>query len=76
MSACSSATAWTAAAGTWLPQQFDASILSDEATAPGPAELHRRLRRHGLPGHGRRGPPADFDWFDYATRDYRPDPRS
>ncbi len=29
----------------WLPQQFDASILSDEATAPGLAELHRRIRR-------------------------------
>ena len=37
----------------WLPQQFDASILSDECTAPGQAELHRRIRRHGLPGHGR-----------------------
>ena len=44
----------TAATGSWLPQQFDASILSDEATAPGLPELHRRLRRHGLPGHVRR----------------------
>ena len=31
----------------WLPQQFDASILSDEATRARHAELHRRLRRHG-----------------------------
>ena len=39
---------WTLAAAA-----FDASILSDEATAPGAPELHRRLRRDGLPGHGR-----------------------
>ena len=58
----------------WLPQLFDASILSDEATAPGAAELHRRLRRHGLPGHGRAPRmPADFDWFEYRERDYVPD---
>ena len=42
-------------AWTWLPQQFDASILSDEADRAGPAQFHRRLRRHGLPGHGGHG---------------------
>ena len=39
----------------WLPQQFDASILSDEATRAGDAELHRRVRRHGVSGSRRHG---------------------
>ena len=44
--------AWRVESGSWqwLPQVFDASILSDEATAPGPAQLHRGVRRHGVPG--------------------------
>ncbi len=41
----------------WLPQQFDASILSDEATCSRPAELHRRIRRHGLSGYRRHAAP-------------------
>ena len=52
-SGCASPIASATATWHWLPQQFDASILSDEATRAGPAELHRRVRRHGLPGPGR-----------------------
>ena len=66
-----------AARGTGCPQQFDASILSDEATAPGAPELHRRLRGHGLPGHWPgTAHPADFDWFEYRERAFAADPRA
>ena len=53
----------------WIPQQFDASILSDEATTPGLPNFTGRVRRHGVPGHVRRTRcPADFDWFEYVER--------
>ena len=58
-SACASRTA-LATGWNWLPELFDASILSDEATAPGSAQLHRCLRRHGLPGHVRHGASGGF----------------
>ena len=55
--------------------EFDASILSDEATAPGrrtsPARSSAwpvrtpRERRH-----------ADFDWFEYGERAFLPQPRT
>jgi xylan 1,4-beta-xylosidase len=38
---------------------------------PRRAQLHRRLRRHGLPGPVGRGLPADFDGFGYVEREYR-----
>jgi xylan 1,4-beta-xylosidase len=37
----------------WLPQQFDASILSDEANAPGQPNFTGAPCRHGMPGYGR-----------------------
>lgn len=58
----------------WLPQIFDASILSDEATAPGRPNFTGAfvgLACQDLAGTGR---PADFDWFDYEERAYQPDP--
>ncbi|HEX4736808.1 MAG TPA: glycoside hydrolase family 43 protein [Allosphingosinicella sp.] len=60
---------------TWLPELFDASILSDEATAPGLPNFtgaFAGMACQDLAGTGR---PADFDWFDYEERDYRRDPR-
>ena len=39
----------------WLPQQFDASILSDEATAPGLPNFTGAFVGHGLPGPGGHG---------------------
>ena len=58
----------------WLPQQFDASILSDEATAPGQPNFTGAfvgMACQDLAGTLR---PADFDFFEYRERSYRPNP--
>ncbi|WP_374471897.1 glycoside hydrolase family 43 protein [Phenylobacterium sp.] len=58
----------------WLPEVFDASILSDEATAPGQPNFTGAfvgVACQDTAGTRRR---ADFDWFDYEERDYRRDP--
>jgi xylan 1,4-beta-xylosidase len=55
----------------WLPQQFDASILSDEASAPGLPNFTGAfvgMACQDLAGTAR---PADFDFFEYRERDYR-----
>lgn len=55
----------------WLPQQFDASILSDEAAPPGTPNFTGAfvgMACHDTSGSGR---PADFDYFEYRERDYR-----
>jgi xylan 1,4-beta-xylosidase len=57
----------------WLPQQFDASILSDEATAPGQPNFTGAfvgMACQDLAGTLR---PADFDFFEYRQRSYRPE---
>jgi len=54
----------------WLPQLFDASILSDEASAPGLPNFTGAfvgVACQDLAGTAR---PADFDWFEYRERDY------
>ena len=59
---------------TWLPEQFDASVLSDEASAPGLPNFTGAfvgIACQDLAGTGR---PADFDWFDYCERAFRPNP--
>jgi xylan 1,4-beta-xylosidase len=56
----------------WLPQVFDASILSDEATAPGLPNFTGAfvgMACHDTSGSGHH---ADFDWFEYVERPYRP----
>ena len=68
--------AWRADAGdwNWLPEQFDQSILSDEATAPGQPNFTGAfigMACQDVSGAGRH---ADFDWFEYRERDYRADP--
>jgi xylan 1,4-beta-xylosidase len=58
----------------WLPQQFDASILSDEATTPGLPNFTGAfvgMACQDLAGTAR---PADFDWFEYRERSFLPDP--
>jgi len=58
----------------WLPQLFDASILSDEASAPGMPNFTGAfvgMACQDLAGTAR---PADFDWFEYRERDYVADP--
>jgi xylan 1,4-beta-xylosidase len=58
----------------WLPEQFDASILSDEASAPGAPNFTGAfvgMACQDLAGSGR---PADFDWFEYREREYEATP--
>ena len=58
----------------WLPQSFDASILSDEATAPGLPNFTGAfvgMACQDLAGTAR---PADFDYFDNREHGYRADP--
>jgi xylan 1,4-beta-xylosidase len=58
----------------WLPELFDATILSDEATAPGAPNFTGAfvgMACQDLAGTRR---PADFDWFEYRGREYRARP--
>jgi xylan 1,4-beta-xylosidase len=58
----------------WLPQTFDASILSDEAAAPGVSSFTGSfvgMACQDLAGTSR---PADFDWFEYSERGFHPHP--
>jgi xylan 1,4-beta-xylosidase len=62
--------------GAWtrLPQMLDASILSDEATAPGLPNFTGTfvgMACHDMSGAARH---ADFDWFEYEERLYRAEP--
>lgn len=68
--------AWRIGGGAWniLPQIFDASILSDEAAAPGTANFTGAfvgIACQDMAGTARH---ADFDWFEYLERNYRADP--
>ena len=58
----------------WLPQQFDASILSDEASAPGQPNFTGAFVGLACQDHSGTGHPADFDFFDYHERPYRANP--
>jgi xylan 1,4-beta-xylosidase len=58
------------AAWQWLPQPFDASILSDEATAPGLANFTGAFVGMACQDVAGTARPADFDWFEYRERDY------
>jgi xylan 1,4-beta-xylosidase len=60
----------------WLPGQLDASILSDEAAAPGTPNFTGAfvgMCCQDLAGTRRA---ADFDYFTYLERSYRADPFS
>jgi xylan 1,4-beta-xylosidase len=59
----------------WLPEVFDASVLSDEAGPPGNPNFTGAfvgMCCQDLAGTRR---PADFDWFEYREREYVEDPR-
>lgn len=49
----------------WLPQSFDASILSDEATAPGLPNFTGAFIGMACQDMSGSGQPADFAWFEY-----------
>jgi xylan 1,4-beta-xylosidase len=56
----------------WLPEVFDASILSDEATIPGMPNFTGAfvgMFCQDISGQARH---ADFDFFEYIERDYKP----
>ena len=55
----------------WLPQQFDASILSDEATAPGLPNFTGAFVGVACQDTAGTAAPADFDYFEYQERDFR-----
>lgn len=55
----------------WLPEVFDASILSDEATTPGAPNFTGAFVGMACQDGSGMGAPADFDWFDYVERPYR-----
>ncbi|HEY6803025.1 MAG TPA: glycoside hydrolase family 43 protein [Pyrinomonadaceae bacterium] len=59
-------------AWTWLPEVFDASILSDEATAPGQPNFTGAFVGMCCQDSSGLGRPADFDYFEYIERDYQP----
>lgn len=58
----------------WLPQQFDASILSDEATAPGQANFTGAFIGMACQDMAGTSSHADFDFFEYRERPYRVNP--
>jgi xylan 1,4-beta-xylosidase len=58
----------------WLPQQFDASILSDEATTPGFPSFTGAFVGMACQDMAGTGHPADFDFFEYEERAYRENP--
>lgn len=61
---------------TWLPEIFDASILSDEATAPGAPNFTGAFVGMACQDMAGTAAPADFDWFEYRERDYRAEPEA
>lgn len=58
----------------WIPQQFDASILSDEATAPGCPSFTGAFVGMACQDMAGTAHTADFDFFDYQERTYRANP--
>lgn len=58
----------------WLPEQFDASILSDEAAAPGTPNFTGAFVGMCCQDTAGTRCPADFDYFDYRERDYLANP--
>ena len=59
----------------WLAQQFDASILSDEANAPGQPNFTGAFVGMACQDMAGSCLHADFDYFDYRERPYRVDPK-
>jgi xylan 1,4-beta-xylosidase len=58
----------------WLPHLFDASILSDEATAPGQPNFTGAFIGMACQDMAGTAHPADFDFFEYRERSYSVDP--
>ncbi|MBI4904127.1 MAG: glycoside hydrolase family 43 protein [Acidobacteria bacterium] len=52
----------------WIAQVFDASILSDEASAPGLPNFTGAFAGMACQDMSGSGHPADFAWFDYLPK--------
>ncbi|HWU94611.1 MAG TPA: family 43 glycosylhydrolase, partial [Sphingomonas sp.] len=59
-------------AWNWLAEQFDASILSDEASAPGLPNFTGAFVGMACQDMSGAALHADFDWFAYRERDFSP----
>jgi xylan 1,4-beta-xylosidase len=55
----------------WIPEQFDASIVSDEAGPLGHPNFTGAFIGMCCQDLAGTRAPADFDWFDYREREYR-----
>jgi len=66
--------AWRVPGGdwNWLSEQFDASILSDEASAPGQPNFTGAFIGMACQDLSGAGLHADFDWFAYRERAFSP----
>jgi xylan 1,4-beta-xylosidase len=60
----------------WLPQQFDASILSDEAISPGQCSFTGAFIGVACQDMAGTALHADFDYFEYREREYLKNPFS
>lgn len=60
----------------WLPQQFDASTLSDEASAPGQANFTGAFVGMACQDMSGASKHADFDFFEYHERNFGVTPSS
>lgn len=60
----------------WLPEIFDASILSDECSAPGQPNFTGAFVGMACEDMSGTRRPADFDGFEYRGREYLADPRT
>ena len=60
----------------WLAELFDASILSDEATAPGLPNFTGAFVGMACQDTAGTAMPADFDFFEYQEREYLETPWS
>src|SRR6185295_18308381 len=65
--------AWRVGAESWnwLPEVFDASILSDEATVAGNPNFTGAFVGMACQDMSGMANPADFDYFEYRERDYQ-----
>lgn len=59
----------------WWPQAFDASVLSDEASAPGLPNFTGAFVGVACQDMAGTARPADFDYFEYREREFIIDPR-
>ena len=58
----------------WLPEMFDASILSDECSAPGQPNFTGAFIGLACEDMSGTAKPADFDFFQYEERAFRVNP--